>query len=688
MKKQKRNEIPSARKEPHIFINHGNSRVDNYVWMHDKNNPDVINYLQNWNQFTDNFMENTKPLQEKIFTEIINRIEEESTSVPVRIGNYYYYTRREKGKEHPISCRKLTPGSDLHGEEVLLDHNVQAEKFDYFQVQDFDPREDGKFGLFSVDTKGTQFSSIWIKNLVSDEIIEEEKIPDCDGSFEWSNDDKGFWYVKIDDTMRSDKVYYHKLGTKIEDDILIFHEEDELYDVGIDKSRDDRFLFFTSTSSSESEVSFVKADHVGEHINLIHPREKDFEYYIESCGNVFYIKVKKGNNNSSLMVTDVSNLCKDGWLELIPVDQDVEIEDIDCFENHLVITKRNRGLVFISIVNRNSGNEHTIQLQDAIYEVYIGDNPYCNTNILRFCYSSPVTPKTTYEYDMNTRNIIILKRVDVGNFDPLQYCTERIFAPTADGTRIPISIFYKKGLVWNGNNPMRLYAYGSYGITCDTNFSPSEISLVDRGMVCAIAHIRGSGYMGRKWYEDGRLMNKKNTFNDFIDSAEFLIKQGYTNKNKLVIQGGSAGGLLMGVVVNMRPDLFKAVIAEVPFVDVMTTMFDTSLPLTTQEWEEWGNPEEYDFYQYMLEYSPYDNVHRENYPAMWITAGLNDAQVSYREPTKWVARICDQKINDMPILFKINMKAGHHSFSGRYEAYKEVAEQYAFILGFACPEMS
>ena len=658
---------------------HNTTRIDPYFWMKNCKDPEVIEHLHAENRHLEVGMEHTKPLQKKIYDEMLGRLEEDHVTYPYRNGDWLYYTREVKGLEHPIYCRKGLEADAK--EQIILDINELAPKYDYCKALDFEPSPDGKLLAYVLDTEGTQSGTLFVKNLVTDEIIESEEIPDVSDNLAWSNDGTSFLYVGINEMDRRDKIGMHKLGTDPKEDRILFQEDDEEFDLYLDKSRDERYFTITSDSKTTSDVRTIRTDDPQQELHLFHPREEGLKYSVEPYTEGFMITTKQTGQNYYVMKTESNNTAMEHWQPFRPLDENVDIEDVEAFQNFLVIEKREKGNVGYEVYNLVDGSVKEIEFPDECYDTWIGSNYLFDTVELRYGYQSPTTPTSVYTYDME-KGVSELKQRDKAgtDFNPANYETKRILAVARDGTEIPISLFHRKEIQLDGSHPLKLYGYGSYGVVLESDFSSEDISLADRGVICAVAHIRGGGFLGQKWYEDGKLMKKKNTFFDFVDSAEYLIEQGYTSKEKLVIQGGSAGGLLMGAVMNERPDLFKAVIAEVPFVDVITTMLDESIPLTTQEYSEWGDPREKEAFDYMLSYSPYDNVKRAEYPSMFITGGLNDHQVGYWEPAKWTAKLRAMKLGDNPIYLKTNMSAGHHSCSGRYDEIKEDAEVISFML--------
>ena len=670
---------PVAQKNSHVDTVLNHERSDEYFWLRDRENPDVIAYLEAENAYTAEVMKHTEKLQEKIYDEIVGRIKETDLSVPVKRDDYYYYSRTEKGKEYSIYCRKK--GSLESEEQITLDLNQLADGKDFLSLGAYMISPDHKLLAYAVDYQGNEHYNIYVKNLETGELL-DDVIEDASSSLQWANDNKTIFYTVFDDAWRPYKLYRHKLGTMQKDDALVYHEEDDGFWMDIAKTKNHKYLMMQFGNKTTSEIRILNADNPTGQFKIIHPRQRDMKYWVESRGDSLYILTNDNEaKNYKLMITSISKPARKYWKEVIPHSTAVMLDDFDVFRDHLVIYEREEGLQKILIKNLNSGEDHVVAFSEPAYSIMQSSNPDFNTGTLRFSYESMVTPNSVYDYNMDTRERELKKQKEVlGGYDPEQYISERVWAVVKDGTKIPISLVHRKDVEKNSNNPLMLYGYGAYGMSMDPWFSISRLSLLDRGFVYAIAHVRGGGEMGRYWYDDGKLLNKMNTFTDFIACAEHLIKENYTSKDRLVIGGGSAGGLLVGAVVNMRPDLFKVVIGDVPFVDVMNTMLDESIPLTVLEYEEWGNPNEEQYYDYMMKYSPYDNVEAKDYPNMLITAGLNDTRVQYWEPAKWTARLRAMKTDNNRLLLKTNMGAGHGGKSGRYERIEEIAFEYAFML--------
>ena len=671
---------PIAEKIEKKLSIHGDTRIDEYYWLNQRGDKKVIDYLNAENSYRDLYMKDYKGLEEELFQEIKSRIKEDDSSVPYLDNGYYYYTRYEKGKQYPIYCRKK--GNLEAKEEVLIDANIMSEGYDYFRVGDIEISPDDKVMAYSIDTLSRRIYTIYFMNLETRE-VHKENIKNTSGSITWANNSKTLFYnLKDIETLRTDRVMMHNLNSNSTDK-EIFFEEDETFSVYSYKTKNDKYIIIGSSATLSQEFRYVSADSPNKDFKIFQKRVDGLEYSIDHFNGKWFIRTNKDKaTNFKVMTCSESNTGSENWVDYIKHREDVLLEDIDLFNNHLVITERKTGLRRIEIRPWKGGNSHYIEFEDEAYSLYSSTNLETNTNKFRFSYSSMTTPNSVIEYDMNSKEKIILKETEVlgGKFDKNNYVSLRVWAPARDGKKIPISLVYRKDMYKNGENPLLLYGYGSYGITNNASFSSVRLSLLDRGFVYAIAHIRGSQYLGREWYDDGKMFKKKNTFYDFIDSGKFLIKEGYSNDEKLFAMGGSAGGLLMGAVVNMEPKLFRGIVAGVPFVDVITTMLDEDIPLTTFEYDEWGNPNNKDSYDYMLSYSPYDQVEEKEYPAIFITTGYHDSQVQYFEPAKWIARLRDRRTNNEPLLMYCNMDAGHGGASGRFEAYKETAMEYAFFI--------
>ena len=674
---------PIAIKKPQLLEIHGHQRQDPYYWMNDRENQEVIDYLNAENAYRTEVMKPTEELQNQLFEEMKGRIKEQDESVPYYKSGYFWYTRYEKGSEYPIFCRKL--GSLEALEEIILDVNTLAIGKSYFQVAQAATSTNQKILAFAADEVGRRIYTIHFKNLETQEILEDQ-IPEVTGNFVWAADQASIFYSKQDpETLRSFQIYKHLLGSPSSTDQLIYEELDEEFSCVVHKTKSEKFILIHSESTISSEIRFVPADQPSAPLQILQARIPHLEYAADHFGDYFYIRTNDRAQNFKLVKAPLANPSKENWIEVIPHRPETLFEDFDLFSKFLVTQERSNGLTQIHIQPWEAEGEaegHSLAFEDETYTAYVGTNPEFDTNLLRFVYNSLVSPSSVYDYDMVTRQKTLLKQQEVvGGHEPSNYHSERIWAKAADGVLVPISLVYQKSTFSkSGKNPVLLYAYGSYGYSMDAYFSSNRLSLLQRGFVFAIAHIRGGEDLGRAWYEDGKLLKKKNTFTDFIACAEHLVQQEYTSAAHLYAMGGSAGGLLMGAVINMRPDIFNGVIANVPFVDVVTTMLDESIPLTTGEFQEWGNPKEKEFYEYMLSYSPYDNVMAQNYPHLLVTSGLHDSQVQYWEPTKWVAKLRDQKTDPHTLLLFTNMEAGHGGASGRFNPLKEIALEYVFLL--------
>ena len=668
---------PVAKKKSVNRTIHLSMRPDDYFWLRYKDDPEVIAYLEAENRYAGESMSHTVALQEKLYLEMVGRIKETDDSVPVKWGDYFYYYRTEKDKQYKIYCRKK--GTLDAAEEILLDANKLAAGKNYFSLGVYRISPDHNLLAYSVDFDGSEKYTLYVKDLHTGNDL-SEAIPDTYYGLEWANDNVTLFYNTIDAASRPYRLFRHELGTSHDQDELIYEEQDERYFLEISKSRSGKFLFMNIGSKVTTEVRFLEADQPTGVFKMFQPRKENVEYFVEHHEDVFFITTNERAVNFKLMKTSIRTTGKNNWQEVIPHRNDVLIEGLDAFKNFLVVYEREKGLNGICVRDLMKNTEHRIDFPEPVYSVSPNGNPEYDTPILRFTYTSMVIPPSTYDYDMLSKERELKKQEEIIGYDSSNYSSERFFAKAQDGAEIPVSVVYKKGIIKNGNNPLLLYGYGSYGITVEPGFSSTRLSLLDRGFIFAIAHIRGGQELGRTWYEDGKFLKKKNTFTDFIDCAECLIREQYTSSSKMAIMGASAGGLLMGAVVNMRPDLFKAVVAKVPFVDVVNTMLDASLPLTVTEYEEWGDPNQQAYYEYIQSYAPYENVEAKDYPNMLVTAGLNDPRVSYWEPAKWVAKLRSLKTNQNMLLLKTNMGAGHGGASGRYDYLKEIAFDYAFIL--------
>ncbi len=671
---------PMADVIPYQSTVHGEILVDNYFWLREKDNPRVQEHIKAENRYTEAMMQHTKPLQKRLYRELLSRIKQTDLSVPEKRGDYYYYSRTEEGKDYAIHCRKK--GSLEADEEIILDENSLAEGHEYFSLGLLDVSPDHRLLMYSVDTTGAESYSIYFKDLAAGTLYDEE-IKGSDSTGEWANDNKTIFYVTLDQTNRPFRLYRHVLGTGQDKDIKIFEEKNEAYSLFVSKTKDEKYLLLSLESNTTSEYRFLEAGSPEGTFAPVHRRQHQMEYSVEHHDGRFLIVTNDGGAfNFKLMQTPISKPGKENWTELIAHREWVKLDGIDVFKNYLVIYERSEGLPKIKIRNMQNDAEDNVDFPEKVYTVWPEGNREFESKLLRFSYSSLVTPETVYDYNMDTRERELKKQEEVlGGYEPDLYRTERVFARAKDGTKVPISLVYKKKLLKkNGTNPLLLEGYGAYGSNSDPYFFTTCLALLDRGFVYAIPHVRGGEEMGRLWYKQGKLLRKKNTFNDFIACAEHLIKEGFTASDKLVIRGESAGGLLMGAVTNMRPDLFGVVIAKVPFVDSLNTMLDASLPLTVTEYEEWGNPNEKVYFDYIRSYSPYDNIEDKDYPTMLVLTSLNDVRVMYWEPLKWVAKLRLSKTDHNLLLMKITLVAGHGGASGLHNYLRDVAFEYAFIF--------
>lgn len=676
---------PTAEKKPFEITLHGDKRIDEYYWMNDffKKGPDstkAVDFLKAENAYFDTMMAGTVTFQEKLFNEMKSRIKERDESVPVFNNGYYYYSRFIEGKQYYVFCRKK--GSLDASEEILLDVNKMAEGYDYFSASGFNISPDNTLLAYGIDTVSRRQYTIYVKNLLTGELLQDKIFPTNGGS-EWGNDNKTLFYTSTNPlTLLSEKIMRHSLGNPSSNDVLVYQEKDPSNYIGVGKTKSGKYLVIHSQATLSSEVRILDADMPQAAFQVFQPRMKEVLYQVDHMGDKFLVLTNKEAKNFKLMETPLTKTSVENWKDIIGHRDDVLLEDIDVFKNFLVVTERKEGLLKLRVRNLSNSDEHYLDFGEPAYSAYVSENPEPNTSTLRYNYASLTTPNSTFDYQMDTKEKKLMKQSEVvGGYDSKEYVTERLFAIARDGARVPISIVYKKGLNKDGKAPLLLNAYGAYGISSDAGFNSNRLSLLDRGFVYAIAHVRGGQEMGRQWYEDGKMMQKKNTFNDFVDCAEFLIKEKFTSKEHLYAKGGSAGGLLMGAIATQRPDLWHGVIANVPFVDVITTMMDESIPLTTNEFDEWGNPKSNkEIYDYMKSYSPYDNVTAQEYPNMLVTTGLHDSQVQYFEPAKWVARLRAIKTGKNLLLFHTNMEAGHGGSSGRFQYLKDVAREYAFLM--------
>lgn len=691
--KMKNNETitpPEADKIPKALKSHGDERIDNYYWMRlsdeqksakdpDEQTKKVMDYLNAENNYLDAKLGHTKAFQENLFEEIKGRIKQQDESVPYFKNGYWYYTRFETGQEYPIYCRKE---KSMDSEEIILmDVNKMAEGFDYYQIGGMSVSPDNKWLAYGEDTLSRRIYTIRFKNLETGETL-KESIPNSEGSAAWANDNRTVFYTaKNQVTLLSEKIKRHSIGSPATEDVVVYYEKDSSFYNGVYRSKSGKYILIYNSSTLVSDYHILSTDDPYGKFEQFTPREKDMLYSIDHFEDKFYVTTNWDAKNFRLMETPEKSTSKNNWKEVIAHRPEVLLEGVEVFSDFMVVEERKSGLTNLRVINQKSGQEHYMGFAEPAYMAYISINPEFGSEWLRFGYSSLTTPSSTFDYNMVTKQKVLKKQQEVvGGHDPKAYVTERLYAISRDGVEVPISIVYKKGFVKDGSKPLLLYGYGSYGSTIDPYFSSVRLSLLDRGFAFAIAHIRGGQMLGRQWYEDGKLLKKKNSFFDFIDCAKFLIDKKYTSPSHIYAQGGSAGGLLMGAVLNIEPTLFHGIVAAVPFVDVINTMSDPTIPLTTNEYDEWGNPEDKQYYDYILSYSPYDNVEEKNYTNLLITTGLFDSQVQYWEPAKWVAKLREFKIDGNLLLLHTNMEAGHGGASGRFKQYREYALEYAFLM--------
>ncbi|MEO5897341.1 MAG: S9 family peptidase [Vicinamibacterales bacterium] len=668
---------PVARKIAHETRIHGITLTDNYFWMRDKSDAEVTAYLEAENAYTEAVMQPFKPLQEQLYTEMLGRIKQTDLGVPSRLGEYWYYSRTEEGKQYPYMCRRR--GTMEAPEEILLDLNALAEGHHYLGIGAYSVSDDGAKLAFSIDTSGYRQFTLQVKDLESGAMLPDrvERV----GSVVWSSDNATVFFTTEDAiSKRSDRLWRHRVGADGPDH-LVFEERDDLFDLAVGRSLDRRILFLGAYAKTSREIRYLAADTPTGEFTVVSPREQAHEYDVDHYQGQFYITTNKGAKNFKVVTAPIDDPAEKNWNVFIPHNLAVKIEGLSFFKNHLVVSERERGLSHLRVIDMRAKTSHRIAADEPDFAMTLSVNPEFDTTTIRYSYQSMVTPSSIYDYDMDSRELTLLKRQDVlGGYDPSNYEAQRLWVPARDGTQVPVSLVYREGTRLDGTVPMLLYAYGSYGISMAPTFSSARLSLLDRGVIYAIAYIRGGGELGEEWREQGRMMQKMNTFHDFIDCAEYLIEHRYTSAERLVIQGGSAGGLLVGAAVNMRPALFKAAVAQVPFLDVVNTMLDASLPLTTSEYMEWGNPSDKVAFDYIRSYSPYDNVTAQHYPSILLQGSLNDSQVPYWEAAKFAARLREVKTDSHPLLLKTNMGAGHGGASGRYDALREAAFTYAFVL--------
>ncbi len=666
---------PVAKKIVKVDTVFGDVRVDNYYWLREKSSPEVISYLDSENKYTEEVTKPAAALQDTIYNEILRRIKQTDLSVPYKLGEYWYYSRTEEGKQYPIQCRKLKTLDAP--EQVTLDLNTLAEGHKYLGLGTYEVSDDGNLLAYSLDTTGFRVYNLNIKNLNTGELLPDD-VGQVDAA-EWASDNKTMFYLKQDAAKRPYQLFRHVLGNKTDE--LLFEEKDELYNLNLYRSKDKKYIFLSSEASTSTEVKYLPSDKPKDTFKIISAREPNHEYDVESRDGLFYIRTNKNAQNFRLITVPVNNPGQQYWKELVPHRLNIKLESITMFKDFVVFSERENALVAFRVNNFNTGENLSIKFPETVYSAYPNNNPEYDSKFFRYNYQSFVTPSSVFDYDMEVGKSTLLKQTEVlGSYDPKLYTSERIYAKTSDGIMIPISLVYKNGIKKDSKNPLLLYAYGAYGYPSNVGFSVSRLSLLDRGVVYAIAHVRGGGDLGEQWREDGKMMKKKNTFTDFIACAEHLIKENYTSKEHIAIQGGSAGGLLIGAVLNMRPDLFKVAHLAVPFVDVINTMLDETMPLTVPEFLEWGNPKVKEQFEYMKTYCPYTNIAATVYPDILITTSLNDSQVMYWEPAKYTAKMRATRKDVNTLCLKVNMGAGHGGSSGRYDAFKEQAFIFSFLL--------
>ena len=668
---------PVARVVPRVETVHGETRVDDYFWLRDRTDPEVLAYLDAENRYTRAVMQHTEALQERLFQEMRGRIKETDLSVPERIDDYFYYSRTEIGGQYPILCRRR--GSLEAPEEILLDQNPLAAKHAYFRLGASEVSPDHRLLAYSVDTSGAEEFTLYIKDLATGELL-AERIEKTSHGLAWANDSRTLFYTVLDDARRPCRLYRHVVGRDPSQDPLVYFEPDPAFFLDVSRTRSRKYVMLDVSSHSTSEVQFVSADHSEELFRLVQPRRAGVEYTVAHHDDRFFITTNDAAPNFRLMQAPVERPSKEHWTPVLPYRPEIKLDSTDAFQQHLVIYERAAGLRQIRVLDLESGADHLIPFPEPVYTVRAHANPAFDTTLLRFTYTSLVTPSSVVEYDLSLHSWTVRKQTEVRGYDPSLYRSERRFATAPDGVQVPVSLVYRVPLQLDGQRPLHLSGYGAYGLSYDPAFSSNSLSLLDRGFVVAIAHVRGGDEMGRAWYDGGRLLQKRSSFTDFIAAAEYLVAEGYTSPDRLVINGGSAGGLLMGAVTNLRPELFRVVLAEVPFVDVVNTMLDASLPLTVIEYDEWGDPNDPAAYSYIRSYSPYDNIEPKDYPHMLVTGGLNDPRVAYWEPAKWTAKLRAQKTDRNRLLLRTNMGAGHGGASGRYDLLREMAFKYAFML--------
>ncbi len=668
---------PVAEKRPVELESHGDVRIDNYFWLNERDNPEVIAYLEAENAYTDSMLADTSGLTQRLVDEMAARMKQEDVSAPYRHGGYFYYSRYEEGRDYPVYCRRGV--SMAANEEVLLDVNVEAGDAAFYSLRGFQVSPDHKLAAYAVDTVGRRFYDLHFIDLETG-----EKLPDIvenvTSNFRWAADNQTVVYTKQHpETLRWERVYRYTLGTDRNE--LVYEEADETFSTYVYQSISGKYIYIGSGSTLSTETRYLKANAPEGEPTVFLPREEEHEYFVTDGDDRFFVISNEDAENFQLFETPLGDTSKDAWSVVLPHSDDVLIEGSDILKDHIIVSTRRAGVTQLVVIERDSGESHTVDVGEDVYEAFPGDNYEFDSTVFRFNYESMTTPESVYDYDLLAQKRNMIKEKDVlGGFNRNNYLSERLWATARDGSKVPVSLVYRKGIELNGQNPLLQYAYGSYGASIDPGFSSNLLSLLDRGFVFAIAHIRGGSEMGRQWYYDGRQMEKMNTFTDFIDVSKFLVEQGYTSPEHLYARGGSAGGLLMGAVLNMAPEMYNGVSTRVPFVDVVTTMLDESIPLTASEWDEWGDPREKAFYDYMLSYSPYDQVRQQDYPNILVTTGLHDSQVQYWEPAKWVAKLRDNKTDNNMLLLQTDMQAGHGGKTGRFQSLEDAALFYAFFL--------
>ena len=677
--------FPIAPKQPKEITQHGQTRIDNYFWLRNKEDPEVLKYLHAEQEYMEEVTQHTKPLQETLFQEMKGRIKEDDSSAPEKDGEYFYYTRYEPGKQYPLYCRKK--GSLESPEELLLDQNALTGDNDFCRIGAFAISPDATKLAYSVDADGSEVCTLYIKDLITGKLL-PETLTNTFGSVyehsgvEWARDGKSFFYATLNPMLQPYRVYRHGLGTDPAEDKLLYEEKDDTFFLWLTQSRSKDYILVYLHSTITDEWLYLPNDGSTDEFKVFQPRTRGIEYQVEHVGNHFLVITNENAQNFKLMQTPLDKTAKDNWREVIPHRDDVYLTGMDSFADFLVLYERKGGFKQIRISDTDAVRDvNYVPFPEPVYNIMPMRNPEYKTGILRFAYTSLVTPKSVIDFDIHKKTWTVVKQDEIpSGYDASQYTSERTYATASDGTQVPMSLVYKKGLKKDGNNPTLLYGYGSYGASMDPSFNANRISLLDRGFVFAIGHIRGGSEMGRAWYENGKMLNKRNTFTDFIACAEHLISEKYTRKEKLAIMGGSAGGLLVGACVTLRPDLYGAVVAQVPFVDVINTMSDASIPLTTLEYDQWGNPDNKEYFEYIMSYSPYDNIRAADYPHILITTGLNDPRVAYWEPAKFIAKLREHKTDDNTLILRTNFAAGHAGASGRYDYLKEVASDFAFLI--------